>query len=163
MLSVIRTQPAGGSVMPTRPKTICATAGCPRLVAAPDRYCTTHKRTRAHTTEQRKLYNSGLWQRVRGIVRRKHPICQKCGKSPSQTVHHINGIITDLRLENLEAQCWPCHNSTSGKEHRAKQMPQAGGQMKILPLRPTPPCEFSSRKTSPKGKRDRGQEGPDAA
>ena len=46
---------------------------------------------------------------IKGLKENK---CEVCGCTESLELHHINGISSDLRLENLQILCPNCHSYT---------------------------------------------------
>lgn len=59
------------------------------------------------------------WQRLRDAYLKAHPLCERCGKEPADTVHHIKPVEThpELRLvwENLESMGRVCHEQFHGR------------------------------------------------
>jgi len=56
---------------------------------------------------------SGNWNRLSRKLRQNSPLCQRCGKNPSESVHHVVPVRQDPRLRldprNLLAVCRECH------------------------------------------------------
>ncbi len=109
---------------PSRIAHPCGHGGCPALVTGSAR-CAAHTVTREqrnpHDPDVQRFYDSTRWKKVRAIVRRNQPICMDCQRRPSQCVDHL-GELNDLRLEMLQALCWPCHNRKSGAQHAKKRL-----------------------------------------
>ena len=64
---------------------------------------------------------------------RKHrkPACESCGLEHRLHVHHVNGEITDLRMENLQTLCTHCHNFWHAMLER-RGLPIAGRMPPLL-------------------------------
>jgi len=80
--------------------------GCSHLISSGS-YCAEHKPAghRPDTTQWRRL-------RRRALQRDRYR-CVRCGRRrPTRLeVHHVNGVTTDDRLENLETLCETCHRA----------------------------------------------------
>ncbi|MBA2686895.1 MAG: HNH endonuclease [Gemmatimonadaceae bacterium] len=111
----------------TRPLPVpCRHAGCPATQREP--WCPAHRPAAKdyHTATARRVYDGAQWKKLRAIVRRAQPLCQRCGR-PSQQVHHKNGQLDDMRFDsadpfnsNLEALCRACHEALHGHARRAR-------------------------------------------
>jgi 5-methylcytosine-specific restriction enzyme A len=81
----------------------------------------------------------GEWERLRAEHLAEEPYCRRCAargiERLAQTVDHIETIreAPERRLDpsNLQSLCWPCHNSKTQKNSRAK-----GGHQKIFAAPP---------------------------
>lgn len=59
-------------------------------------------------------YNNN-WRKARLVILAEHPLChffKDCGNA-SEHVHHNNGIVSDLRKENLTGLCCSCHSKVT--------------------------------------------------
>lgn len=82
-----------------------------------------HKQTDKRKLRQ-KAYNSTKWRKLRDKYLKEHPMCEICGKNPTQDIHHLKSFIVrdeidwELFLDenNLEGLCKECH----GKIHSGK-------------------------------------------
>jgi 5-methylcytosine-specific restriction endonuclease McrA len=61
--------------------------------------------------------NHSLMKKNRLIVLINNPICEICGKTQAQQIHHKNRDRSDHRLSNLMGVCCSCH---SGLGHKGK-------------------------------------------
>jgi 5-methylcytosine-specific restriction endonuclease McrA len=116
---------------------ICSGAGCLRAVADDVRYCdsckpvTQHNTTSpTHTNADREryafLYSSGMWTKLRAVVIREQPMCQRCGLKLTAIIDHIvpAGVAIQQAIDsgkyankyagfyirsNLQGLCRSCH------------------------------------------------------
>ena len=79
---------------------ICSGAGCLRVVADDVRFCeecrpqpTATDETHVHTYADREryafLYSSKRWMKLRDVVARAQPLCQRCHSQLTAIVDHI--------------------------------------------------------------------------
>lgn len=70
------------------------------------------------------FYNSKDWQQVRlAVLARDYYVCQECGKTDCNTVHHIiplteaniNNTDISVNMDNLETICKDCHDKVHGR------------------------------------------------
>lgn len=91
------------------------------------RPCARHPRSVSQsdtkTAEEKKFYNSYLWQKTRNGYRELHPWCelhlQRKEYVYAQMVDHIIRIRDggpSLDPSNMQALCNPCHNAKRGGE-----------------------------------------------
>lgn len=81
------------------------------------RSCARHHDRRRQTPTQRRIYNSGLWRRIRALARARDGGCLHCGATTSLHVHHIIAINAGgdpYSLDNLETLCSSCHHAIEG-------------------------------------------------
>ena len=68
-------------------------------------------------------YDTQQWKRLRLMVLSRDPICQcqdaSCSR-PSAVVDHINGINTDMSMDNLRGLAKSCHDRKTAREDRTK-------------------------------------------
>jgi 5-methylcytosine-specific restriction protein A len=103
---------------PTRPPTPCTFRGCPALVPGGGR-CPQHQREeRRHYDAQRptssKRGYGRNWQRLRLLILHEEPLCRECGAAATD-VDHIDGDVTNLRRENLQALCHAHHSRLTAR------------------------------------------------
>ena len=64
------------------------------------------------------VYDTERWQALSRSLRRRHPVCQRCGDALSEHVHHLVPIRLDPSRAydetNLVCLCAVCHRA----EHR---------------------------------------------
>jgi 5-methylcytosine-specific restriction protein A len=85
------------------------------------RYYDQHNRN----DESKKFYNSSAWKRARGIQLAAHPVCRRCTREWSTTVHHIiplDECTPEQRVDqdNLFACCASCHSEIEAEVKRTK-------------------------------------------
>lgn len=105
----------------------CAWPGCPKVVAAGERYCPEHAKQaqrrydRDRGTAAQRGYDA-RWRRVRLMVLREEPLCRECAKAgrvtPATEVHHIDGDVRNMTRENLEPLCRECHSRKTARQER---------------------------------------------
>lgn len=104
------------------PQKPCKHPGCPQLVDSSARYCLPHQR-QAEARERQDRGTSHergytrLWQKIRLMFLRQHPLCEKCGQSANE-VHHIKPLAHGGThgAGNLAALCKSCHSGVTAKE-----------------------------------------------
>jgi 5-methylcytosine-specific restriction protein A len=121
--------------MPSRAPRPCTHPGCPELVTLGSR-CQQHQReqfkqkTAVAMTDERKredkrFYDSALWQKVRAQVLMKEPYCRECRRSGrvelATMVDHIDRIQAGgsrVAASNLQPLCEYHHAVKRQKESR---------------------------------------------
>ena len=103
--------------MATRPLRQCAQAGCGTLVT--EGYCPRHARPKQSRDDRErpsaaKRGYGVVWQRIRKAYLEQHPACERCGRR-AKIVHHRDGDQHNNAWRNLEAMCWPCHETHHGR------------------------------------------------
>lgn len=94
---------------------VCAYGECHELTH--NKYCQLHRdigRTR----------QTSRWKRVRLIVLREHPICERCGRDYSMEVNHIVPLErggAEYDQDNLEALCVACHRKVTAAQARGEE------------------------------------------
>lgn len=105
--------------MTGRLKKPCVTQGCPNLVTVGARCGPCIKKYRAgFSVDNKRFYDSGLWQRTRRAVLVKSPLCCVCGVIATE-VDHIKPIAqggSKLDLNNLQGLCKRCHSRKTATE-----------------------------------------------
>ena len=90
---------------------------------------------------EKDYYSSSVWKSMSYDMRKKHEICQLCGKNKSTEVHHIFPFMhqfEDVREEvfldkdNLICLCSDCHHQVHAKNYGNLGIPE---RMKIEKLR----------------------------
>ena len=90
---------------------------------------------------EKDYYSSSVWKSMSYDMRKKHEICQLCGKNKSTEVHHIFPFMhqfEDVREEvfldkdNLICLCTDCHHQVHAKNYGNLGIPE---RMKIESLR----------------------------
>ena len=90
---------------------------------------------------EKDYYSSSVWKSMSYDMRKKHEICQLCGKNKSTEVHHIFPFMhqfEDVREEvfldkdNLICLCSDCHHQVHAKNYGNLGIPE---RMKIESLR----------------------------
>lgn len=90
---------------------------------------------------EKDYYSTSVWKSISYDMRKKHEICQLCGKNKSTEVHHIFPFMhqfEDVREEvfldkdNLICLCSDCHHQVHAKNYGNLGIPQ---RMKIEKLR----------------------------
>ena len=77
--------------------------------------------------QQRKFYQSREWRRASYACRERAGwLCERCKPRTvaAQLAHHINPVTeggAKLDPENLEACCFPCHESLHGRASEARR------------------------------------------
>ena len=69
------------------------------------------------------------WQKLRRMILRRNPLCEICGMSPANEVHHLQRRKdggTD-ELDNLQCLCKSCHSKETAKERRKRKNFRVGG------------------------------------
>ena len=98
-------------------------------------YYTLEKKT------EKDYYSTSIWKSISYDMRKKHEICQLCGKNKSTEVHHIFPFMhqfEDVREEifldkdNLICLCTDCHHQVHAKNYGNLGIPE---RMKIEKLR----------------------------
>jgi 5-methylcytosine-specific restriction enzyme A len=123
---------------------ICSGAGCLRAVPDDVRFCDECKpqakmpddiRTHdmGYTAELDRIKKSTRWQRLRDLVARAQPICQRCRKRPTQIIDHkvpaeiavmqaqLSGKYLDkwagyFMWSNLQGLCRLCHAAKTAED-----------------------------------------------
>lgn len=105
--------------MPSRLRTACTYPGCP-LITTGGR-CDKHQREQTRRYEDNRLsaakrgYGKS-WQGLRLLVLREEPLCRECD-APATDVDHIDGDVTNMARENLQALCHACHSRKTTREN----------------------------------------------
>ena len=90
---------------------------------------------------EKDYYSTSVWKSISYDMRKKHEICQLCGKNKSAEVHHIFPFMhqfEDVREEvfldkdNLICLCTDCHHQVHAKNYGNLGIPE---RMKIENLR----------------------------
>ena len=90
---------------------------------------------------EKDYYSTSVWKSISYDMRKKHEICQLCGKNKSTEVHHIFPFMhqfEDVREEvfldkdNLICLCSDCHHQVHAKNYGNLGIPE---RMKIEKLR----------------------------
>ena len=90
---------------------------------------------------EKDYYSTSIWKSISYKMRKKHEICQLCGKNKSTEVHHIFPFMhqfEDVREEvfldkdNLICLCTDCHHQVHAKNYGNLGIPE---RMKIENLR----------------------------
>ena len=90
---------------------------------------------------EKDYYSTSVWKSISYDMRKKHEICQLCGKNKSTEVHHIFPFMhqfEDVREEifldkdNLICLCTDCHHQVHAKNYGNLGIPE---RMKIEKLR----------------------------
>ena len=90
---------------------------------------------------EKDYYSTSIWKSISYDMRKKHEICQLCGKNKSTEVHHIFPFMhqfEDVREEvfldkdNLICLCTDCHHQVHAKNYGNLGIPE---RMKIENLR----------------------------
>ena len=90
---------------------------------------------------EKDYYSTSVWKSISQDMRKKHEICQLCGKNKSTEVHHIFPFMhqfEDVREEvfldkdNLICLCSDCHHQVHAKNYGDVGIPE---RMKIENLR----------------------------
>ena len=90
---------------------------------------------------EKDYYSTSVWKSISYEMRKKHEICQLCGKNKSTEVHHIFPFMhqfEDVREEvfldkdNLICLCTDCHHQVHAKNYGNLGIPE---RMKIENLR----------------------------
>ena len=90
---------------------------------------------------EKDYYSTSIWKSISYDMRKKHEICQLCGKNKSTEVHHIFPFMhqfEDVREEvfldkdNLICLCSDCHHQVHAKNYGNLGIPE---RMKIENLR----------------------------
>jgi len=106
-------------------KTACNWPGCPEAIKAGDRYCKEHwKEYYQHQDKRRGKTKErgygGRWQKIRIRVLADEPFCRECKRqgrvAGATVVHHIDGNVWNIKINNLEPLCKPCHDSITMRE-----------------------------------------------
>jgi 5-methylcytosine-specific restriction endonuclease McrA len=98
---------------------------CPRCREIHDqrRWKTRRARTKAQG------YESTGWRKVSRELRKRFPVCQRCGERPSERAHHKHGLRPvdpgGLNLANLVAVCESCHQQLHAELRRSAREPAA--------------------------------------
>ena len=90
---------------------------------------------------EKEYYSTSIWKSISYDMRKKHEICQLCGKNKSTEVHHIFPFMhqfEDVREEvfldkdNLICLCTDCHHQVHARNYGNLGIPE---RMKIEKLR----------------------------
>ena len=103
----------------------CASPNCGALVRGVAR-CPVHARQKERqrpNTEDRRLYDTARWHRLRALVLAQEPLCGDCAAkgetTASREVHHKQRHAGDVGLffarENLTALCGTCHKRRTAR------------------------------------------------
>lgn len=123
---------------------ICSGAGCLRAIHDDRRFCdeckptTTTDEIRTHThgydAELDRLNKGARWQRVRGQVLRRDPLCRRCELSMTEEIDHVvparvavvqaqlSGLFPGDKYagyylkSNLQGLCRVCHRAKTAEE-----------------------------------------------
>lgn len=96
---------------------------------------------RLEKRSEKDYYSTSVWKSISQDMRKKHEICQLCGKNKSTEVHHIFPFMhqfEDVREEvfldkdNLICLCSDCHHQVHAKNYGNLGIPE---RMKIEKLR----------------------------
>ena len=96
---------------------------------------------RLEKKSEKDYYSTSVWKSMSYDMRKKHEICQLCGKNKSTEVHHIFPFMhqfEDVREEvfldkdNLICLCTDCHHQVHAKNYGNLGIPE---RMKIEKLR----------------------------
>lgn len=105
-------------------KKICQAPGCNCLVGPGERFCPRHQPQEKErkpfvgwmSDQQKAFYNSRRWRSLKSDVLKENPVCQMCGKAPSEEIHHDYDEGVDFHnpdmffdRDHLVALCRECH------------------------------------------------------
>lgn len=84
----------------------------------------------ARDSSARRGYDAA-WRRLSEHVRRSRPVCERCGRRPSECVDHVVSLARGgARYDpaNLMALCWSCHSQKTAEQdgsfgRRPKEQP----------------------------------------
>ena len=118
-------------MMPSAPLKPCAAPRCPELVPRGTPRCPTHRTEHYRrqdaarpNKEQRKLYQSARWRKLRRIVLAEEPLCRACRWAASREVDHIvrvqDGGSEDRR--NLQGLCRTDHSKKTRNEMSGNEL-----------------------------------------
>ena len=118
--------------MPKRPLKPCSAPHCPELVeAGQGGKCEKHRKAQRTVSdkeyelkrrgkEERKIYWSTHWRRLRKVILNNEPLCRHCKAEnrlvPGTEVDHIDGNPWNMETDNLQALCKSCHSKKTAKE-----------------------------------------------
>lgn len=107
-----------------RPSRPCKYPRCPHL-AVKDGYCELHYKQIQRQTDQKRGTSTERgynyqWRKIRAYVLNREPLCRECANegrvTPAVAVHHIDGNVHNMSLDNLEPICQSCHSKITAKE-----------------------------------------------
>jgi 5-methylcytosine-specific restriction protein A len=119
--------------MPTKAPRACVHGGCAGY-ATTGNYCDLHRKAlwaernaRPEIRDDKRFYDSAIWQSKRKAVLRLEPWCRECRRNgrvtPATMVDHIQGIRSGgarLSDSNLQPLCDACHAVKRSDESRGK-------------------------------------------
>ncbi len=107
--------------MPSAPLVPCRDRHCPELIPRGAKWCPSHRTqhyrrqdSQRTNKDERRLYQSARWRKMRAIVLAEEPLCRACRWAASREVDHI------VRMQdggdrwdraNLQGLCKPCHST----------------------------------------------------
>jgi len=73
-----------------------------------------------HTPARQAMYASAEWRATARAVKRRDPVCRRCGSAGRLEIHHITSFadapLLATALGNVIRLCQPCHKRTLGRE-----------------------------------------------
>lgn len=116
-------------------KKLCTHPGCKVIVEGggyrcpqhPSTYVTPKKRYDWHFYNNRHIYTSARWKRLRAQQLSLHPTCCMCEQFGIITSASVADHVVEIKdggevwsLENLQSLCTACHNRKTGEEVRKR-------------------------------------------
>lgn len=104
----------------------CTEPGCPAITTGGR--CDRHRRENTRWLEDNRSSAAKRgygrnWQRLRLLVLHEEPLCREC-RAAATDVDHIDGDVTNLARENLQALCHGCHSRKTTRENGGGWRPE---------------------------------------
>jgi 5-methylcytosine-specific restriction enzyme A len=111
--------------MPTATPKACDGGGCRNLALPGSDYCALHQaaarkddnardRARYARNPWRAWYSKSAWKRLVIWKKNRNPLCEACGRNPTEVIHHKKDHRGDWNLfidqNNLQGLCKTCHD-----------------------------------------------------
>lgn len=113
--------------MPYKARKACNHPLCRNLIEVGQSYCDEHQSFRRSYRKPQaadSFYSSALWQHLRNWYKSQHPVCELCGRKPTEMVDHIIEIKDGghpTAVQNLQGACRRCHQRKTVRARRERQ------------------------------------------
>ena len=105
--------------MPKRPPKQCIHFNCTNYAEPGHDYCIDHIKPKGWGESTAPYTSDPEYRKFRAWYLRQHPICERCKREPSDTLHHKTPVNEGGALmdpDNAMALCRDCHEIVHGRK-----------------------------------------------